>query len=212
MRHAWLILMVSAGTWAAVDASPLLAKTYKYREHWTQTVHPNHLNSNRWCRGSRQCFAWDHSGKTVLPPQGSGPAPGQDGPGVAFFNPPPPENGHSGPFGGTPPAGVVSSGFSSNWGSGDGGIEPIADLGNDDLPPPGQGGTPGPDGNPFSPPNDQGPASGPNNPSNPGPSQPGIPTPVPEPAAWMMMIAGFGVIGSALRSRRAKAGMALPAQ
>jgi|GEM_PF-6811480 len=212
--------MASAGTWAAVDSSPLLAKApliYRYSSQWSNKAYRNQIKSYRWCRGGpRACSAWDHSGKSPLPPQGSGPAPGQNGPGVVFFNPPPQETGHSGSFGSAPPAGLWVSGFSGNWGSGNSGIEPIADLGKDDLPPPDQGGTPGPDGNPFNPPftppHDQGPASGPNNPSNPGPSQPGIPTPVPEPAAWMMMIAGFGVIGSALRSRRAKAGVALPAQ
>ena len=122
MRHAWILLMASAGTWAAIDASPLLAKApliYHYSSQWYSKAHETHLKSYRWCRGGpRGCSAWDHSGKSPLPPQGSGPAPGQNGPGVVFFNPPPQETGHSGSFGSAPPAGSGPLGFTGNWGGG----------------------------------------------------------------------------------------------
>jgi len=208
-------MMVSAGTCAAVDASPLSAKAYKYRGQWLDTVYQHQIPPYRWCRGSSQCFAWDHSGKNHLPPQGGAPAPGQNGPGVVFFNPPP-ENGHSGSFGGLPPPGPASEGSPPNWGNEGTNIEPIADIEKVDLPPPHQGPS-GPGSNPFdapgAPPQDQGPTSGPTNPGNPGtPSSPVVNTAVPEPAAWLMMIAGFGLMGGALRSQRINAKMARSAQ
>ena len=44
-------------------------------------------------------------------------------------------------------------------------------------------------------------------PIEPGPG----PTPVPEPASWALMILGFGIIGAALRQKKSRRQMALPA-
>nr|WP_293860024.1 PEPxxWA-CTERM sorting domain-containing protein [Sphingomonas sp. SCN 67-18] len=61
------------------------------------------------------------------------------------------------------------------------------------------GGPPGTPGFPFVPGSPGGPGgpSGPNPPTPPNP--PGPPPAVPEPAAWIQMIIGFGVIGGATR-------------
>jgi hypothetical protein len=89
-----------------------------------------------------------------------------------------------------PPSGGGGSG-GTGGGSGTGGS---GTGGSGGPPPPGSAPKGGPNGGPSGGPNGGGPTTGPGG----GPT-----TPIPEPAVWVSLISGFGLMGALLRRRRA---------
>lgn len=118
---------------------------------------------------------------------------------------PPSDNGGQNPFegGNAPPFDCARPGSSAPQGE-TVVFEPIGDIGKGDFNPGHHEDPASPGGSPFD--VSDGPTNGPGLTSPPtgsgSPQSPTIQAGVPEPAAWSMMIAGFGLIGGALRSRR----------